>query len=531
MFEIGKGDAIFLSLLAGFCAANNFIWLTLDSVPPAWDEASYLTWSIQYYNLLRHLGPTLYRNFLSLSSYRPPLVFLVPSLTYPLFGLSKTVAAMTNTLFWIILLLACYGIGRALQDAGTGLLASFFVSMYPPLFSLSRYFLLDFALTSVAALGFFLFLKSDRFTRRGASIAFGAVLGLGMLIKWTYFVFMIGPLLMVLFGWVSIVLKARRSGEHCGKWCGARSRPTKNLAIAISLSIIISCVWYLPNIGLIFGSLIWAGFGQGAQPYAQGGLLGLQSLTFYLSGIITGISLVFSLVFLVFAVYSLRSHSKTIVLLLVSLAIPYAIFTMTVDKDTRFMMPVLPLIDIVSAIGISRIPRMRLKAFLILSLAFVGMLQFLSLTYGSVYLPQASRSGIPLFADETFYVRPPRNEDWRIDLILHTVDDERAVAGKTLIIGVLPDHQVINAATLNYYAAEGNYTLSFWQCVSDPNFNEDLHKFDYVLTKTGSSISPFQSKSIQLQEFFLEHQDGFTLVRSISMPDGSAVSIYKNLNT
>jgi len=176
---------------------------------------------------------------------------------------------MTNVIFWIVLLLACYGIGRASHDANAGLLAAFLVSVYPPLFSLSRHFLLDFALTSVVALGFFLFIKSDGFRARAASIAFRAVLGAGMLIKWTYFVFIIGPLFMILFGSLFGILRARRSGERRGRWFGAYSRRMRNCAMAISLALMISSVWYLPNIRLIYSSLVWAGFGQGALPYTK----------------------------------------------------------------------------------------------------------------------------------------------------------------------------------------------------------------------------------------------------------------------
>jgi 4-amino-4-deoxy-L-arabinose transferase-like glycosyltransferase len=544
MFAISKRDTILLCLITAFCVVNNFIWLTADTIPPAWDEAVYLIFSVQYYNLFKTVSQIAYRSalhtssngphlffllpyfydgFLHISPYRPPLLLLLPSAFYALFGLSKIVAEMTNSIFLVVLLLASYGVGRTLQDADAGLLASFLVSMYPELFSWSRYFMEDFALTAIVALGFFFFLKSDGFRGRPSSIAFGVALGAGMLIKWTYFVFMIGPVFLLACQSFFGIARSRKCGG------GFRYKIT-NFGIAVAIGTMLASVWYLPNLGNIFGTLFWASFGKGASLYSGGGLLSLSSLSYHLFGLVEGMSLVFFLAFIIFTAYSYRAHVKNLSLLLLALVVPYAIFTMIVNKDARFMMPVLPLMAVMTAIGISRVPKQRLKAIVILLMVFVALWQYSAFTYRNVYLPQVSVGGLHLFAVETYFARPPSNEDWKIGLILSTVNDERALAGKTLTIGVLSDHPAINGDTLTYYAVERNYALVFLNCVYDPtSVYNGLNKFDYIMTKNGSAPSPFFPISVELQGFFLKHQDGFTLVQQISMPDESVVSIYRNV--
>ena len=107
-----------LILLAGviaFSVVNNLIWLRIDTRPPRWDEASYLTASLNYYECLISGGVVAFtRCFLTLSTSRPHLVPALAVPSYLLLGKSTASALRLNLLAFVLLILAVYGMGARL---------------------------------------------------------------------------------------------------------------------------------------------------------------------------------------------------------------------------------------------------------------------------------------------------------------------------------------------------------------------------------------------------------------------------------
>ena len=102
----------------------------------------------------------------------------------------------TSTLFFVMLILAVYKIGREV-DLQTGILAAFICSFYPFIFSCSRHFNIEIALTAMVSVAVFLLIKTKKFTDTFFAIFLGFSLGIGLLIKQTFVIYLMGPFLIV----------------------------------------------------------------------------------------------------------------------------------------------------------------------------------------------------------------------------------------------------------------------------------------------------------------------------------------------
>jgi 4-amino-4-deoxy-L-arabinose transferase-like glycosyltransferase len=194
-----KLDHILLLIIAGVHGIINFMWLIKDRFPFGWDSAEYLTFSYQYHRLFASPGAGFINEFFNINLRRPPLKLFVTSPFYGIFGLSPDVAVMTNIIFLIILLFSVYGIGKYMFSREAGLLAALLISFFPIVHGLSRSFLNDFPLTAMVALSIFLMLKTENFTNKRNSIFFGVSMGLGVMTKDIYPVFLIGPLIYYMY--------------------------------------------------------------------------------------------------------------------------------------------------------------------------------------------------------------------------------------------------------------------------------------------------------------------------------------------
>ncbi|HSJ52538.1 MAG TPA: glycosyltransferase family 39 protein, partial [Anaerolineae bacterium] len=238
----GQAPALsLLALLAAFHLANNWLWRVANEVIFGADRMFHLVSSLAYYDILKG-GVDLSSLFaaLTLSDYYPPLVHLTVTVSYALFGVSADVAAMSNSLYLVLMLLAVYGIGERLAGPWIGLLSAALVSLFPIVFSMSRYLYVDFALAAMVALNVCLLLRSEGFGRRGYSVLYGLSFGLGMLVKWTFVVFALPPFLAVAAspGLLAAVPPSLRLA------LGSRRR----LLVSAALGLAVTALWFLPNV-------------------------------------------------------------------------------------------------------------------------------------------------------------------------------------------------------------------------------------------------------------------------------------------
>ncbi len=121
--------SIMLTVVIAFSVMNNLIWLWIDTRPPRWDEAYYLTLSLKYHESLVSSGVGAFvRSLLTLDRTRPPLVPALAVPAYIFLGKSPDSAIAVNLVAFVLLILAVYGMGTRLASSWSGLLAAIFVS-------------------------------------------------------------------------------------------------------------------------------------------------------------------------------------------------------------------------------------------------------------------------------------------------------------------------------------------------------------------------------------------------------------------
>ena len=206
-----------LVVIIGAACLLNFAWLSYDTTPPQY-AAGHLLSALKYRKLLTSLvhgrvgaegGFVNLLGRLVHVDHRayPPLFPLTASLVSPTISLRSLV--MTNSLFLAVLVLSVYQMGQRLHSRLAGFVSAALILAYPISLSLSRQFMIDYALLALTALSGYLLLASDGFRSPRETYLFGISVGLGMLTKPVFASFMVAPMLFTL----ARAMRAGRSSE------------------------------------------------------------------------------------------------------------------------------------------------------------------------------------------------------------------------------------------------------------------------------------------------------------------------------
>ncbi len=525
-----NSSVIFLALLILFHVICNLIIVVKDNAPLRWDGGDYFYRSLRYYDVLSRPTPDFLDRFLAVSPYRPPLFLLTSVPLYAVFGRSPDVGVMTNLLFLVVLILSTYGIGKILQGVETGLMAALVVSMFPLLFGLSRSYWVDYALTAMVSLSMYLMLRTDCFKNRKYVYLFGLSAGLGMLTKWTYFIFLLGPFVYFLF-------LPSADGEK------ALKERLKQGTLSILIGMAVAAFWYVPNgldvgrklLGLAFGARGTEAtrFEQLGETIGPSGLFNPASLLYYAGKMVNEqITLVYTLIFAGLTVFLFRKDRSKILWILLWIAVPVLVFTLIKNKTERNTVPMLPAISLLIGLGVMTIDRRVLRRTMAALVCVWGVFYFCVSSYGAPYplwkLSLRTRIGEVVFfqrPENTSYAlyRPDRQE-WKIDAILDAIrsnaddrSDERVV---------LIPRDAITWMSLQYSSYLRGLPFKFIGAVDDP---DAVLSAGFVLVKNGGFVAPwFGMRNIHRSlDLMRDNQESFSLIRSVSLPElRTSVPVY-----
>lgn len=150
-------NLLILALIWLVGAVGDRIWFALDRSIPAWDQAEYLTSSLNYWFALQQpqwFESEWWIHFWQLSTKLPPLTQIVTAVIQLLFGTGLDQATLVNLFFSAILLASVYGLGVELFSAEVGLWAAGICQLLPGLYRIRLDFLLDYPLTAAVTLCF-----------------------------------------------------------------------------------------------------------------------------------------------------------------------------------------------------------------------------------------------------------------------------------------------------------------------------------------------------------------------------------------
>jgi len=399
-----KRDVFLLTLLLLFHVVNNYIWLSIDTIPVRSDEAVNYLLSLEMSNILRYPTHSLLSDILTVDIYRPPLPYFTSALFYPFFGRQPdTAALMLNTIALSILLLSTYSIGKRLFNRNVGLLAAVILSFFPIVFGQSRVFMIDLFSAAMVTLCIYSLLLTNKFKDLRYSLLFGFILGLGLLSRSIFAVFVTGPILFILYksiSWKS-VKKMRDLKKNC-------STPELNLMISVFIGLSMFLMWCIPNkFGIIPFLLHNSTPKATSYPFVSYMLINCMSL-FFLA------VFVFSLLHLIVKYRINGGYMEGIYLLFVWIFVPYLIYSIISNIQPRYLIPILPAMALIISLSISRILDKKTKSIIIATIIIYCLIQCYASSYGIDSIPAHNVVDTP-FYPSTF---SSRKADGRVCLFV-----------------------------------------------------------------------------------------------------------------
>ncbi|MCG2703644.1 MAG: glycosyltransferase family 39 protein [Candidatus Omnitrophica bacterium] len=287
---------------------------------------------------------------------------------------------LTSTLYFILLIVSVYGIGCAISRRA-GLLSACICSFYPIIYSVSRHFNLEMALCAMVAFNVLILQKTDFFAKRNFSLFLGVMFGAGMLVKQTFIVYLLGPLLVTLL----FAFRAKDKKE--------RINSVVNFGIFTITAFLVSLPFY-HNPEIYINALNRTQF-RGAV--AAGGVFSPAHLLYYPESLINTIGLFFLGLFIISLLFIKRLPAYLRSLLCSWICLPIFVFSLFPLKYGEYLIPSFPALAVVSAAGLLTFKYRYLRIGIIALVLSVGIIN-----YFNMFTVRGS------FFYSTFHPRNPR---------------------------------------------------------------------------------------------------------------------------
>jgi len=439
-----------LLLTVFFVQAFQFVaWVLKDNSLPAWDQSWHLMMSLNWYNRFFVSGnPSTeeversYPIFNYANNFYPPLFHITTTPFYLLLGRSFDSAILINLPYFAILILSSYYIGKKIHDVEAGLLTAFIVSTIPVYNFLMRDYLIDYALSSIIALGFMLLLYSDHFRNLKYSLLFGVVSGLGLLLKWTFVVYLTIPTFLSLIFFLKCeVYEARRISN------------IKNIILCFLIALLIAASWYtISQLKIVLPLLLYQSALKSAPQYTS-----LGGLTYYLHVSLSDYSFFYCALFFVGLLFFVITPGKRhyLILLLLNILGVYLLLTVTSNKDFRYLAPLYVFLSPIAATGFLLLSNRKIRYALLVLVVIISLFQNLALNSTKINLSYKFND-ISIFDTRGRY---PRNSEMNIDDILSAINNSNN--GIPFTSCVIAESGELNDVNIPYYSLKGNYPVEY----------------------------------------------------------------------
>lgn len=532
-----KKQYILLILLLLFIAITNWVWLTLDTQPPWWDQADYLRTSLQYAHRLQKLDFSgFFSDLIFLNRTRPPLVMLLTTPVYFFNFRNEDLAVMINILFMGITFLVIFKLCKEYLDPRIALLSCFLLSMYPAIYGNLRTYLMDIGLMAIVSVSIYLLLKCDGFRNLKYSLLLGLSLGLGMLTKHSYVIFIAGPLVGII--WIS----GRIPSIHKEKnEISTLSKSRLNLLYCLIVGLGLTLSWYLPNFKQALGLILYNNSPRWARVFLPSYLINVKSFLTFLPRAMTsyGITSFFMLLFLCSSLLFFKDRRPHPVkkVLIWWIVLPFLVVTFYLNKQSRFLIPFFPALAIITAYGVYRIKNRGTRAALIGLIVVVGLFQFFFISFGPTLASSKSPHKVIGNRMVLFEIRQwqrPKREKWRLDDVLASLKKDAEREGqKQAIVVLLSDTEIYNANTLNYYSLKDSLGLHFFSAAWLNDVDSFMVKKNYLYAiykdANAAKWKLYERRINQAYSYIKERHQEFRVIDKIRLFDGSNIVIYRRI--
>lgn len=481
-----------LVVAAGFVALAGVaaVWLALDRRPPAWDHANHLERAVR---CQQFLAAGDIQAVLAQSAFYPPLAICAGGLAYAL-APSDTAAAQSAVLAFVgVGMGAVYVLGRSLVGGGAGVLAALLFGSAPFVAYSSVHFQLDLPLAALVALALVALVRSEQLQRTGWTAVLGILLGLGMLTKPPFVVY-VGPAL----AWAVIAGRNRRAVGHAG--------------LALAIGALVCLPWYGSRLFGMGHQVVARSFAQAAEAGAPE-VATWAGLSLYPTWLPTQLGVAATAAFVVGLVVAVRRREG---LLLVASLVPFAVFLLLQNKNLRYTLPLLPVASVVAALGIEPL-RGRARTAVVAVLLAVAVMQVSATAFG---VPP--NGPLPGLGSPWVLAQPPQRDVWPHRRILETIHADSRGAPAT--VSIVPNHPDFSVSNFRYYALRAGLPL-----VLRRSWGAHPLGVDYMVLKTGD-LGP--SWTIGRPTRVMERLDGdphlariYPVLAELPLPDGSIATV------
>ena len=465
------------------------VWLAIDHRPPQWDHANHLE---RVVTCAEDLARGDIKRILERSSFYPPFVPCTAALAYRLWPTDEASAQAVVLLFLGLGMAATYLLGRRFSGGAGGVAAAIAFGTAPFVVYISLRFQLDLPLAAMVAVAIEALLRTEGFRRSGWSLGAGVVVGLGLLTKPTFLVYVLVPIVVL------VVQVADR-------------RRLVNAAAGAAAAIVLSLPWY----GLRFFGLPAQIGGRSFRQAAESGHphpLSAAALGYYPQTFPTQFGAIAAALFVLGFLIVMRRHR----MLLASVVLPFAVFELIQNKNLRYTLPLLPLAATVAGVAFAALPRRAQLGAGALLVAASG-LQVSATAFGIPANLRLPGVGIPLA-----FVSPPSREDWHQREILTLIAKDSAGAPTT--VSVVPNHSFFSASNFRYYAVRDGQPFSFSRA-----WDPEPLGVHYMILKTGDVGPSWTAAKIQRIDARLASDRNlariFPVIGEFRLPDGSIGSV------
>ena len=521
--------SISILILIGIWVAGVIIdraWFFLDHSVPAWDQADYLNGAMNYWRALQNpdwFNGNWWHQLWLLSSKIPPGTYILTAPFLQIFGTTSDAATAILSVFSAVLLFSIYGLGVQLFNPKVGIIAAGFCQILPGLYRYRTDFVLDYPVTAIVALSFFcltLWKQSacdvNKPSRRSWlwAILTGVALGVALMIKQTVVLFLLLPILLL----VGITIRQR-------KW-----QNLVQIGLGFITSLLIFFPWYRTNWLLILTS------GKRAtvdSAIAEGdpALTTIDAWVYYgkiLPYLLSWPLLIIPIVaFLIYGTKWLAKQNrfdeeqqKTIRWLSVFIIGSYLLNSLNLNKDARYILPLLPILSLILAQGLL-LWRRKWQPYILASSFGLGIILMI------FNLFPLKGDMMTQFLSPRMQHHPVMGKDYPHEEVIAEMVETSPYLRSTL--GVLPSTPTINQHNFSFYGAKANFQVYGRQVgVKESNIEQDTRSLSWFLTKTGEQGSVPEAQKLITER--VENHDQFSVKKQWELPDKSFLKLHRRHN-
>jgi len=466
------------------------VWLLIDTRPSEWDHANHLE---RVVHCAKDLATGDVGSILARSGFYPPLVPCAGALLYRVLPSDVVTAQAAILAFLGLGMAAVYLLGRLVAGGAAATVAAVLFGTAPFVLFSSVRFQLDLPLAAMVATALAVLPRTDGFRDRRWSVAVGLLLGLGMLTKPPFAVYVL-PALAV----VAARIRTRRA--------------LVNLVLSLVLGGALSLPWYGPRLFGMPQQISARSFKQAAES-GYPSALSAESLLMYPRAFVTAFGVVAVVLFLVGLVIAFRRRQG---LVLLSVLAPFAVFELIQNKNLRYVLPLLPIAAVTAGMAFATL-RGRARTLAVVAVAVAAAFQ-LGATFAAVPRPPV----LPLLQVPLALESPPKRQNWRQREILGLI--VRDSGGRGGRVSVVPNDNFFSVSNFRYYGVRDDLPLTFTRAWDGAPLG-----IDYVILKTGD-LGPDagEERLRRVTERFATDAAlarVFPVIGEFDLPDGSVATV------